>query len=116
MKIFQAICKERSYETYFTWATRRSLIRYHSPETFWSDLTKFYLSMRKSEVNTMNWDQVQGNWKQLKGKAKQTWGNLTDQEIDVTEGKRKELASRIHEVWAQQKADRGASRWVGEEP
>jgi uncharacterized protein YjbJ (UPF0337 family) len=64
----------------------------------------------RGEVNTMNWNQVQGNWKQLKGKAKQTWGNLMDQEIDVIEGKRKALASRIHAVWAQQKADRRASR------
>ena len=48
MKIFQAICKERSYEANFTLATRRSLIRYHSPEAFWSNLTRFYSSDEKA--------------------------------------------------------------------
>jgi uncharacterized protein YjbJ (UPF0337 family) len=43
----------------------------------------------------MNWDQVQGNWKQLKGKARQMWGDLTDQELDVIEGKREELIGRV---------------------
>jgi uncharacterized protein YjbJ (UPF0337 family) len=43
----------------------------------------------------MNWDQVQGNWKQLKGKAQQAWGDFTDDELDVIEGKREELIGRL---------------------
>ncbi|MBA3493098.1 MAG: CsbD family protein, partial [Gammaproteobacteria bacterium] len=39
----------------------------------------------------MNWDQVKGNWKQVKGKAQQMWGDITDDELDVIEGKREEL-------------------------
>ncbi|MGQ0593514.1 MAG: CsbD family protein, partial [Gammaproteobacteria bacterium] len=35
----------------------------------------------------MNWDQVKGNWKQVKGKAQQVWGDLTDDELDIIEGK-----------------------------
>jgi uncharacterized protein YjbJ (UPF0337 family) len=38
---------------------------------------------------------VKGNWKQLKGKAKQMWGDLTDDELDVIEGKREELVGRL---------------------
>ena len=41
----------------------------------------------------MNWDQVKGNWKQLKGKAQQVWGDLTDDDLDVIEGKREELSA-----------------------
>ncbi|TXH32438.1 MAG: CsbD family protein [Rhodospirillaceae bacterium] len=45
----------------------------------------------------MNKDEMEGNWKQLKGKIKQQWGKLTDDDIDVLQGKRDELAGRIQE-------------------
>jgi hypothetical protein len=48
MKILQVIGKEKSYESDFTLATRCSLIRYHSSEAFWSDLTRFYSSDEKA--------------------------------------------------------------------
>ncbi len=38
-----------------------------------------------------------GRWDQLKGKAKQTWGNLTDDDLDVAEGKFDEMVGRIKE-------------------
>jgi uncharacterized protein YjbJ (UPF0337 family) len=40
----------------------------------------------------MNWDRVEGNWKQFKGQFRQKWGKLTDDDLDVIEGKRTELA------------------------
>jgi uncharacterized protein YjbJ (UPF0337 family) len=43
----------------------------------------------------MSWDQVKGNWKQLKGRTKQVRGDFTDDELDVIEGKREELVSRL---------------------
>ena len=33
----------------------------------------------------MNWDQIAGQWKQFKGKVKEQWGNLTDDDLDVTD-------------------------------
>ena len=36
----------------------------------------------------MNWDQVEGKWKQYKGKVKEKWGKLTDDDIDVIDGRR----------------------------
>ena len=40
----------------------------------------------------MNWDRVEGNWKTFKGQVQQKWGKLTDDDLDVIEGKRTELA------------------------
>jgi uncharacterized protein YjbJ (UPF0337 family) len=39
----------------------------------------------------------EGRWDQLKGKAKQTWGELTDDDLDVAEGNYDELVDRIKE-------------------
>ena len=43
----------------------------------------------------MNWDEIKGNWKQVKGKAKQRWGKLTDDELEVVDGKKDELVGLI---------------------
>ena len=43
----------------------------------------------------MNWDRVQGNWKEFKGKAQQQWGKLTNDDLDMIEGRRKELVGHI---------------------
>ena len=45
----------------------------------------------------MNWDQIKGNWKQFKGQAQQKWGKLTNDDLDVVEGKREELVGRVQE-------------------
>ena len=47
----------------------------------------------------MNWDRIEGNWKQFKGKVHQQWGKLTDDDLDVIDGHREELAGRIQEVY-----------------
>ena len=39
----------------------------------------------------------QGKWNQLKGKAKQQWGNLTDDDLQYSEGKEDELYGRMQE-------------------
>ena len=45
----------------------------------------------------MNWDRVEGNWKEFKGKAQQKWGKLTNDDLDVVQGKRNELAGRLQQ-------------------
>jgi uncharacterized protein YjbJ (UPF0337 family) len=45
----------------------------------------------------MNMDTLKGDWKQLAGKVKSKWGELTDDDLTVVEGKRDELAGRIQE-------------------
>lgn len=39
----------------------------------------------------------EGRWDQLKGKAMKTWGYLTDDDLDVAEGRFDELVGRIKE-------------------
>ena len=45
--------------------------------------------------NHMNWDEIAGNWKQLSGKAQQQWGKLTNDDLDVIDGKREELIGKV---------------------
>lgn len=39
----------------------------------------------------------EGRWDQVKGRARQMWGNLTDDDLDVAEGKVEELIGKIKE-------------------
>jgi uncharacterized protein YjbJ (UPF0337 family) len=45
----------------------------------------------------MNEDRTEGNWKQFKGKVKEQWGKLTDDDLDVIEGRRDQLSGKIQE-------------------
>lgn len=42
-------------------------------------------------ITRPNWDQIEGDWKWFKGKVQQQWGKLTDDDMDVVNGKRTEL-------------------------
>jgi len=55
----------------------------------------------------MNADQIKGDWKQLRGKVKAQWGKLTDDDLQVIEGKREELCGKLQERYgyAKEKAD-----------
>jgi uncharacterized protein YjbJ (UPF0337 family) len=43
----------------------------------------------------MDWDRIEGNWKTFKGRAKQQWGKLTDDDLNMVEGRRDELEGRL---------------------
>jgi uncharacterized protein YjbJ (UPF0337 family) len=45
----------------------------------------------------MNKDTFEGTWKQFKGKLKERWGELTDDDFTVLEGRRDRLAGIIQE-------------------
>lgn len=47
----------------------------------------------------MNWDRIEGNWKQAKGRIKEQWGKLTDDDLDVIDGKREQLAGKIQHAY-----------------
>lgn len=62
----------------------------------------------------MNWDTAKGNWKQFKGQMQQKWGKLTNDDLDVIEGKREELIGRLQERYgyARDQAEREADEFV----
>jgi uncharacterized protein YjbJ (UPF0337 family) len=61
----------------------------------------------------MNWDTIAGNWKQFQGKVRQQWGKLTDDDLELVQGKRDELAGRIQERYgiAKDEAERQIDDW-----
>ena len=63
----------------------------------------------------MNSDRIEGNWKQVKGKVKARWGKLTDDHLDVIDGRREQLAGRIQEAYGVSKdeVDRQIKDWEG---
>jgi uncharacterized protein YjbJ (UPF0337 family) len=62
----------------------------------------------------MNWDRIEGNWKQMKGRAKAQWGKLTDDDLDVIEGRREQLVGKLQERYgiARDDAERRADSWI----
>ena len=62
----------------------------------------------------MNWNQVEGNWETFKGKAQQQWGKLTNDDLDVVKGNRRELSGRIQERYgkAEDEAERDIDAWL----
>lgn len=61
----------------------------------------------------MNWNIVKGNWTQFKGKVKEQWGELTDDDLDLIEGKRDQLVGRIQKRYGleQDKAEEQIKDW-----
>ena len=62
----------------------------------------------------MNWDRIEGNWKQLRGKVLQQWGKLTNDDLDLVEGRRVELVGRIQERYgiARDEAESQVDTWL----
>ncbi len=62
----------------------------------------------------MNTDQMTGKWKQMKGAAKQQWGKLTDDDLQVIDGKRDVLVGKLQERYgiAKEEAQKKADEWL----
>ena len=62
----------------------------------------------------MNWDRIEGNWKEFRGKAKTAWGKLTDDDLDVIEGRREELEGRLQSQYgyAKDRARTEVDNWL----
>jgi uncharacterized protein YjbJ (UPF0337 family) len=61
----------------------------------------------------MDWDRIEGNWKQFAGKVKEKWGDLTDDEIAQTNGKREQLEGLVQKKYgyAKDKAREEIDTW-----
>ena len=62
----------------------------------------------------MNWDTVQGNWLQMKGKVKEKWGDLTDDDLQMLDVKKDQLAGKLQERYgmARDEAERQIDQWA----
>ena len=45
----------------------------------------------------MHWNYIDGMWKQAKDKVKEKWDKLTDDDLDVIEGRRDRLEGKIQQ-------------------
>ena len=63
----------------------------------------------------MDWNRVEGNWKMAKGKVKEQWGKLTDDDLDVINGRREQLEGKIQERYgyAKDQVSRDVDDWYG---
>ncbi|MCB2208615.1 MAG: CsbD family protein [Bacteroidetes bacterium] len=53
----------------------------------------------------MNELQLKGNWNEVKGKLKQKYANLTDDDLQYSEGKTDELLGRLQQKTGKAKED-----------
>lgn len=62
----------------------------------------------------MNWDIVQGNWTQWKGRLKEKWGDLTDDDIQMLDGKKDQIAGKLQERYgiARDEAEKQLDEWA----
>ena len=47
----------------------------------------------------MNEDMIKGQWKQIRGKAKEWWSKLTDDDLNMINGKRDQLLGKLQEKY-----------------
>ena len=53
--------------------------------------------LNKDRRDAIDWNRVEGNWKQFKGAAKEKWGKLTDDDLNVIEGRREQLEGKLQQ-------------------
>jgi uncharacterized protein YjbJ (UPF0337 family) len=49
------------------------------------------------QETAMDWNRVEGSWKQVKGAVKANWGKLTDDDLDLINGRREQLEGKLQE-------------------
>lgn len=47
----------------------------------------------------MNGEIIGGNWKELKGSVQEKWGRLTNDRLDVINGRREQLLGEIQQAY-----------------
>jgi uncharacterized protein YjbJ (UPF0337 family) len=59
----------------------------------------------------MNSDVLAGQWKQMRGRVKEWWGQLTDDDLDVIDGRADRLAGKLQQRygWAKDRAEQEIS-------
>ena len=66
----------------------------------------------------MDWNRIAGDWKQFTGRVKEKWGKLTDDDLDVINGRREQLEGKIQERYgvAKDQVRRDVDDWLSSLP
>jgi uncharacterized protein YjbJ (UPF0337 family) len=75
-------------------------------------IARYRTSFTKEAV--MDWNRMEGNWKQFSGRVKEKWGKLTDDDLDVINGRREQLEGKIQERYgiAKDQVRRDVDDWL----
>jgi uncharacterized protein YjbJ (UPF0337 family) len=62
----------------------------------------------------MNWDEIEENWKLFNGKVRSHRGTLTDDDVELANGKRSELLGFLQTRYgyAKEQAEREIDLWI----
>jgi len=62
----------------------------------------------------MDWQTIEGNWSQFTGKLKEKWGNFTDGDMLVINGKREQRIGKLQEKYglAKEQAEKEADEFA----
>lgn len=53
----------------------------------------------------MNWDTIKADWKSFRGEIKERWGRLTDDDMDMIDGRREQLVGMLQKRYAIEKEE-----------
>jgi uncharacterized protein YjbJ (UPF0337 family) len=61
----------------------------------------------------LHWNRIEANWKRFKGRAKEKWGRLTDDDLNVINGRQQQLEGKVQERYglAKDKAKQDVDAW-----
>jgi uncharacterized protein YjbJ (UPF0337 family) len=67
------------------------------------------------QETSMDWNRVEGSWKQVKGAVKANWGKLTDDDLDLINGRREQLEGKLQERYglAADQIRKDVDTWYG---
>lgn len=62
----------------------------------------------------MNREQMAGNWRVMRGKVKEQWGRLTNDDLDVIQGKHDQLVGKLQQRYGKERdqVERDVDRWL----
>lgn len=65
-------------------------------------------------MRVTNRDQIEGNWKVLRGTIQEKWGKLTDDHLDIINGRLERLAGSIQQAYgiSVAEAERQVHEWT----
>jgi uncharacterized protein YjbJ (UPF0337 family) len=70
--------------------------------------------IRRRRKAIMDSDRIAGDWKVLRGKVREKWGKLTNNDLDVIDGRITQLVGRVQKAYGLEKdaAKKEVDGWI----